>query len=123
MSFNINQHGVGEVKRAVLHNGKTVTRVDRIFIEAWGSFNECAAYDNHFIYENPDTRKNTPGLLCTCGSVAVVAPAGATGMIVCLFDLNTGLLGHHASDLYNSKDIDKLQGKKLDMDGLRKELI
>lgn len=111
-------------KRATLADGTVVHREERLFVPEWGGvFIPCAPYDNHFIYENPDKRKGTPGYLCTCGSVAVVAPPQPTGWFVCLFDLNTGLKGHHSTALYNKKDIDKVAGQTLDLDKIREELI
>lgn len=114
---------VGEVKSATLADGTVVYRQETLFVEEWGALVICAPYDNHFIYENPDKSKGTPGYLCTCGSVAVIAPPLPTGLFVCLFDLNSGLKGHHATDLYNKSDFDKVKGQTLDMNKVRRELI
>jgi hypothetical protein len=121
-NFNIIHH-VGEVKKVILENGTVVNRPDSIFVEDWGVFIPCASYDNHFVYENPDKREGTPAYLCTCGNVAVITPPSPLGMFVCLFDLNTGLLGQHATSLYNKEDWNKVKGRRLDMDKIRRELI
>lgn len=117
--MNIIKHA-GEVKAATLPDGTIVERQEWVFVEPLGRMIACAPYDNHFVFENPDKRTGTPGFLCTCGSVAVVTELG---MLTCLFDVNTGLRGYHSTSLYNKKDIDKVAGKKLDMDKIRRELI
>lgn len=122
MSFNINHH-VGEVKKATLADGTVVTRQEKIFVPDYFAFIKCAEYDSHFIYENPDKSEGSSAYLCTCGNVAVIAPPGPMGLFVCLFDLNTGLKGYHATSLYNLKDWEKTKGRKLDMDKIRRELI
>lgn len=120
--MNIIKHA-GTVKTATLPDGTTVHRQERIFVEEWGAFVACAPYSDHFVYINPDTREGSPGHLCTCGAVAVVTPPSPTGLFVCMFDLNSGLLGYHSTALYNKKDIDKVKGQKLDMNKIRRELI
>lgn len=122
MSYNIVHH-IGEVKKVTLANGTVVNRPDAIFVPEYGAMIPCAPYDNHFIYENPDTSEGSSAYVCTCGNPAVIAPPGLLGMFVCLFDLNTGLLGHHATSLYNLKDWEKVRGSKLDMNKIRRELI
>lgn len=122
MNFNINHH-VGEVKKATLADGTVVTRQERIFVPDYFAFIKCAEYQDHFIYLNPDTSPGSSAYLCTCGNVAVIAPPGPMGLFVCLFDLNTGLKGYHATSLYNLKDWEKTKGQKLDMDKIRRELI
>lgn len=122
MSFNIT-HQHGEIKKVTLANGTIVYRPEHIFIKEWGTLHKCADYSDHFVFENPDMRKGTPGLLCTCGSVAVIVPASPDGIVVCLFDLENGLNGYHTTSLYSSRDIDKVAGKTLDMGKIRKELI
>jgi hypothetical protein len=120
--FNINQR-VGTPKKVVLENGTVVERPEAIFVPEYMAMVRVAPYDDHFIYENPDTREGTPAYLCTCGNVAVIAPPGPMGLFVCLFDLNTGLKGYHATSLYNLKDWDKVKGQKLDINKIRGELI
>lgn len=122
MSFNINKQA-GEVKRATLANGTVVSRVEAIFVPEYGAMVRCAAYDDHFIYENPDKRRGTPAYLCTCGHVAVIAPPSPVGMFFCLFDVNSGLKGYHATSLYNKAEFKKVEGSILDMDKIRRELI
>ena len=120
MSFNITKQ-VGTPKRVTLENGTVVNRVEAIFVPEWGVFVTCAPYDTHFVFENPDTSEGTPAYLCTCGNVAVIAPPSPAGLFVCLFDLNTGLKGYHATSLYNKKD--GAHGQRLDLDKIRRELI
>lgn len=122
MSFDIIKNA-GEVKKATLENGTVVNRQEAIFVPEWGVFVKCASYENHFVFENPDKSEGSSAYLCTCGNVAVIAPPNPLGLFVCLFDLNTGLLGYHATSLYNLKDWDKTKGQKLDLDKIRRELI
>lgn len=122
MSFNIVHHA-GEVKQAILKDGTVVHRVESIFVPDYGAFVKCASYLEHFIYLNPDTSEGSSAYVCTCGNPAVIAPPGPGGMFFCLFDLNTGLKGYHATSLYNLKDWDKVKGQKLDIDKIRQELI
>ena len=71
-AIRYNTSQAGEVKQAVLPNGKTVRRVDKI--EYLGAMIPCAPYDNHFIYHLPDSVENRgPSDMCTCGSNAVIA--------------------------------------------------
>lgn len=115
----------GQVNQATLADGTIVHRQPVLFVDSdgWYAMVECAPYDNHFIYENPDTRKGAPGYMCTCGSPAVVTPPDPRGLFVCLFDLNHGLNGYHSTSLYNKKDIIEVAGKTLDPGKIRKELI
>lgn len=122
MTFNINQR-VGTPKKVVLENGTVVERPEFIFVPDWGVIIPCAPYSDHFIYENPDTSEGSSAYLCTCGNPAVIAPPSPAGLFVCLFDLNTGLKGQHATSLYNLKDWDKVRGTKLDINRIRGELI
>lgn len=122
MTFNIIHHN-GTPRQATLPNGTIVYRQEFLFVEEWKALVVCASYDDHFIYLNPDTSEGSPSYLCTCGSVAVVAPPSPAGMFVCLFDLNAGLLGYHSTSLYNRDEFDKVKGQKLDMNKIRKELI
>ena len=80
-----------------------VYRQERIPIEYYGDV-KTATYQDHFVFVSPETRENTPHLLCTCGAPAiVVAPdvyarmvhdASPSGyMLVCQMHLETG---HHA---------------------------
>lgn len=120
--MNIIKHA-GTVKTATLPDGTTVHRQERLFVAEWGAFVACAPYSDHFVYENPDTRNGSPGFVCTCGAVAVVTPPSPTGLFVCMFDLNSGLLGYHSTSLYNKDDIEKVKGQTLDMNKIRRELI
>ena len=122
MSFNITKNH-GTPKKVILENGTVVERPEVIFVPEYMAMVKVAPYDDHFIYMNPDTSEGSSAYLCTCGSVAVIAPPSPAGMFVCLFDLNSGLLGYHATSLYNLKDWDKVKGSKLDMDKIRRELI
>src|SRR5688572_22198905 len=113
----------GEVKKATLADGTIVNRVEAIFVPEYLTLIKCAEYQDHFIYENPDTSEGSSAYLCTCGNVAVITPPSPVGLFVCLFDLNSGLKGYHATSLYNLKDWDKVKGQKLDMGKIRRELI
>jgi hypothetical protein len=120
MTFNINKQ-VGTPKKVTLDNGTVVNRVEAIFVPEYRTFVKCASYDSHFIYLNPDTSEGSSAYLCTCGNVAVIAPPGPAGLFVCLFDLNTGLKGYHATSLYNKRE--GAHGQRLDLDKVRRELI
>jgi hypothetical protein len=122
MSFNINRH-VGAPKKVILENGTVVERPEAIFVPDYGVFIPVAPYSDHFVYENPDKSEGSSAYVCTCGNPAVIAPPGPGGMFFCLFDLNTGLKGYHATSLYNLKDWDKVKGTKLNIDKFRRELI
>jgi hypothetical protein len=120
MTFNINKQ-VGTPKKVILDNGVIVERPNSIFVPEYGTFVNVAPYSDHFIYENPDTSEGSSAYLCTCGNVAVIAPPGPAGLFVCLFDLNTGLKGYHATSLYNKRE--GAHGQRLDLDKVRRELI
>lgn len=122
MSFNITKNH-GTPKKVVLENGTVIERPEAIFVPEWGVMVKCASYDSHFIYLNPDTSEGSSAYVCTCGNPAVIVPPSPAGLFVCLFDLNSGLLGYHATSLYNLKDWEKTKGQRLDMDKIRKELI
>lgn len=117
--MNIIKHA-GQQNSAILADGTIVYRQESLFVEDWGAFVLCAPYDNHFVYENPDKSNGSPGYLCTCGAVAVVAPPNKHGLFVCIFDLNTGMAGYHSTSLYNK---DEAHGQTLDISKIRKELI
>lgn len=104
-------HHKGIVQKATLEDGTIVTRQERLFVLEWGVFIECAPYDNHLIYLNPD---KSPGsaYLCTCGSQAVVVPPGPGGMFVCLFDAT---YGNHQTTFINSKDREKYIDKTVEI--------
>jgi len=62
---------------AVTMDGHKVTRQDKIFFTELGRFVKCAPYDTHFIYDDPEAKKQTIGRwtpMCSCGS-----PAGIVG--------------------------------------------
>lgn len=122
MSFDIIKHA-GEAKKATLVDGTVVNRQEFIFVPDWGAMVKCADYQDHFIFENPDKSEGSSAYLCTCGNVAVIAPPSPAGLFVCLFDLNSGLKGYHATSLYNLKDWEKTRGQRLDLDKIRRELI
>ena len=122
MTFNITKNH-GTPKKVVLENGTVVERPEFIFVPEYMAMIPVAPYHDHFIFENPDTREGMSAYLCTCGNVAVIAPPSPTGMFVCLFGLNTGLKGYHATSLYNLKDWEKTRGQRLNLDKIRRELI
>lgn len=98
---------IGDAKRATLHDGTKVERVDAIFVDGYGLV-QCVNTELHFVYKLPDSMKGW-GLMCTCGSLAGVVGYDAysklasptySGMIIaCVMLLttknNTGI-GEHA---------------------------
>ena len=73
----------GDLNQATLVTGETVHRQDQLFVENlsvagrnYTGFVPCLDYRNHFIYETPlnANYKGYPAQMCTCGSMAVVAP-------------------------------------------------
>ena len=79
MTFNIIHHR-GMPQTAVTEQGITVHRQDRLFIPMWGGILvRVIPYDDHFIYENPNKEPGQITYLCTCGSIAVLAPTIVTG--------------------------------------------
>src|SRR5687768_11161398 len=100
---------VGDAKRATLHDGTVVERVEMIWVDGYGLV-KCAPYELHFIYQLP---RHIPGwgLMCTCGSIAGVVGYNAytklashtdTGMIiVCVRHTtlkNNEGIGRHADE-------------------------
>ena len=72
-SFSIIHHR-GSPTEATTLDGHRVERMEKIFIEPWGVFVNCAPYDDHFIYEDPES-DNIVGRwkhMCTCGSAAII---------------------------------------------------
>lgn len=109
-------HSFSIIKRYLSPNsaetldGHIVKREDRIFLRdpsQWIRWVACAPYDNHFIYKDPEYDNGTLGrsaLMCTCGSMAVIAGYNAYRkdaspatdsknpgeLLVCYFHANTG---------------------------------
>ena len=103
-TFNIIKHR-GSPKEAVTLWGTKVYRKDKIFIPEYENFVICADYDNHFIYEVPDSKETAgiPSFLCTCGAFGIIvaysgykqdASKQDLPMLVCYLHANTG---HHAT--------------------------
>lgn len=73
-NFNIIKfRGDRKEARIRLPNGNEydVERVDRMYVEHYGMVT-CAPYQEHFIFQQKDTRVIGASLLCTCGSPAVI---------------------------------------------------
>lgn len=106
-NFDIIHHR-GQVTKATTLQGVVVERQERLFIVEWGAFVPCAPYDDHFVYENPDTSVGSPSYMCTCGSVAVVInPERNERLFVCLFHAT---YGSHTTSHVNLKDFGKSAG-------------
>jgi hypothetical protein len=100
-SFSIIHHR-GSPYEATTLDGHKVERMEEIFIPEWGIFVKCSPYDDHFIYEDPEsnTKIGRWAHMCTCGSPAVIvgfsgykrdASKGSGGMLVCKLHADTGL--------------------------------
>lgn len=118
MSFNIIHHR-GMVREATLLDGTKVFRQEEIFVPEWGAAVKCAPYTEHFIYESPDKRVGSPAHVCTCGSIAMVRGGHANGLFVCMAHEQ---FGNHTTSYLNLRDIDKVAGKLLDVDGKKVEI-
>lgn len=72
IKFAIIQHR-GDLMSATTADGVKVHRQENIFFEGHG-FIKCASYDNHFVFDDPMSKKIkgrwTP--MCSCGSPAVI---------------------------------------------------
>jgi hypothetical protein len=55
-------------------DGHRVTRQEQIYVPEWGTFVKCSPYDDHFIYEDPESHKKLGrwAHMCTCGSPAII---------------------------------------------------
>lgn len=84
-NFNIIRYK-GDPKKTKTLKGRNVVREESLLVPEWAAFVKCTPYDNHFIFHDPTPEQSA--YMCTCGSVAVVAPPGPDGMFVCL---------HHAT--------------------------
>jgi hypothetical protein len=109
MTFNIIHHRGSPQKATTLKN-QTVYRQEKLFVEEYEVFINCAPYEEHFIYLNPNTSIGEPSYCCTCGSPAVITPPGPNGMFVCLFHAN---YGYHTTSVINKKDFEKVAGQKI----------
>lgn len=113
MSFEIIHHR-GMVREATLLDGTKVYRQEEIFVPEWNAAVKCAPYLEHFIYENPVKLVGSPAHVCTCGSTAMVRGGHAKGLFVCM---QHEQFGNHTTSFLNLKDIDKVAGKLLSVDG------
>lgn len=113
----------GEPNRATFE-GVTVTRQEKLFIQEWGGLVRCAPYDNHFIFEVPQTRKKMgmSEYLCTCGSAAIVAHPEDTKrrMFVCHFE---ALNGYHTTSIVNKDNFDQVAGETVKIPKVKRWLI
>lgn len=104
---------VGEPNKAEFE-GVTIMRQERLFIREWGALVRCTPYDNHFIFEIPETRKRMgmSEYMCTCGSYAVVAsPEDVKArMFICMFHSE---YGYHQTAAINKKDFSDIAGQTL----------
>jgi hypothetical protein len=72
-SFSIIHHR-GSPNEATTLDGHKVERQEELFIPDWGTFVKCAQYDDHFVYEDPES-KNIVGRwmhMCTCGAPGII---------------------------------------------------
>lgn len=110
--FTLIKHA-GEPNKAKFE-GVTITRQERLFIREWEALVSCTPYDNHFIFEIPETRKRMgmSEYMCTCGSFAVVAsPEDVKGrMFICMFHAE---YGYHQTTVINKKDFENIAGETL----------
>lgn len=101
-TFSIIHHR-GSPNEATTLDGYKVYRQEEIFIPEWGKFVKCAPYDDHFIYEDPQSERiiGRWAHMCTCGSPAVIVGYNAYkndaskysgGLLVCKAHADTG---HH----------------------------
>lgn len=104
---------VGEPNKAEFE-GITITRQEELFIREWEALVNCTPYDNHFIFEIPETRKRMgmSEYMCTCGSFAVIAhPENVRSRVfVCMFHAENG---YHQTTIINKKDFENIAGKIL----------
>lgn len=115
MVNNIIRHK-GRQKRAVTEKGVVVYRAESFFTEEYG-VTVCTDYDEHFLYEIPDSpaTKGQSSFMCTCGAVAVIAnPYDSGNMFVCI---NHATYGFHQTSQVNKKDFE--QGTPVIMKGKR----
>lgn len=113
-NFSIIHHR-GEPQEATTLKGQKIFRQDHLFVVEWGQFVPCAPYDDHFVYENPDTDEGTSAYMCTCGSAAVIAnPEEGGRMFVCLFHATHG---SHTTSHVNLKDFPGVAGETIKVEG------
>lgn len=110
--FTLIKHA-GEPNKAEFE-GIPITRQEKLFIREWKALVRCTPYDNHFIFEIPDSRKRmgVSEYMCTCGSYAVVAnPENQRIRIfVCMFHAE---FGYHQTAVVNKKDFENIAGETL----------
>jgi len=88
----IRSHGTPD--KVTLADGTVIYRDpdERMFIPEYGTFIKCAPYSTHFLFTVP-VRIKGAGMLCSCGSPAVIVGAKAyahlssfkEAMVVCQF--------------------------------------
>jgi hypothetical protein len=100
-SFAIIKHRGSNFEATTL-DGHKVKRQEKIWIPDYNNYINCAPYDDHFIFEDPEKNKIGRWMhMCTCGSPAVVvgynvykADASNSGaLMVCWLHASTGLHG------------------------------
>lgn len=101
--------------------GVPITRQKELYAGEWGLV-RCTPYDNHFIFQIPDSRIR-PGIwehFCTCGSLAVIANPhdNKTKIFVCYF-YHSRLLesghGYHQTTVINKGDFPDIAGQTIEL--------
>lgn len=113
MTFGIIHHR-GQVRKAQTPQGKIVEREEHLFVPEWGQFVQCAPYEEHFIYEDPEQTKGSSSYLCTCGAAAVVINPERQGgrMFVCMVHASYGA---HSTSFVDQDDFADVAGQVLDI--------
>ena len=76
--------------RVTTSTGLVVERKESLRMSLFGGLVPCAPYDDHFIYATSELYQSA--YMCTCGSPAVAANLGGTGvMLVCLYHMYVGV--------------------------------
>jgi len=106
MSDEIYSFGIikqfGSPNEATTLDGHKVQRLEEIYIPQWGISVKCAPYDDHFIYEDPESKTKIGRWvhMCTCGSPAIVvgynqyaqdASKYSGGLLVCKHFTDTSI--------------------------------
>lgn len=85
----------GRVMEAIDPHGRRIYREDKLYLDSHKTWYEVMPYDTHFIYKARDVG---PGILCTCGSMAIVVNYDVYkayhdnhgAMLVCMSHMSTG---------------------------------
>lgn len=97
----------GQPNKAQTLNGDIVTRSDGFFVDFHEDGNEVfvpsVQYDNHFLYEAPETQLG-PAHMCSCGSPAIFVMVDDSPLFLCYHDAITGFKGQHQTTVLNIKE-------------------